>query len=114
MLHNGLTLFFFVNAATTEIYTLSLHDALPILGGSGTVLFGGSGSTNDMRMLTPGMTLTLGSDRKSTRLNSSHLGNSYAVVRMKKKIINQGTIIAETAGQTIFLRTDNGWANQGM
>src|SRR5205814_4430112 len=70
--------FFFNDTATTDIYTLSLHDALPICG---TACIKG-------RLNTPPSTLTLatrGSDRKSTRLNSSHLGISYAVFCLKKK-----------------------------
>src|SRR5437899_11670126 len=80
-----LPFFFFFNApATTEIYTLSLHDALPI-----------SGATGDIQQATQlaramvcqwGMSDKLGMvDRKSTRLNSSHLGISYAVFCLKKK-----------------------------
>src|SRR3712207_7964357 len=71
--------FFFNDTATTEIYTLSLHDALPIsfrLGQKGLDtppgdrrLRGNSG----------------GQDRKSTRLNSSHANISYAVFCLKKK-----------------------------
>src|SRR5256885_7092069 len=70
--------FFFNDTATTEIYTLSLHDALPI---SGDFCFGRklflprAASRRDIRM----------ADRKSTRLNSSHLVISYAVFCLKKK-----------------------------
>src|SRR5208337_5055341 len=67
--------FFFNDTATTEIYTLSLHDALPIL-----VDFG--------RQSRPaGRVLGVGhhQDRKSTRLNSSHRCISYAVFCLKKK-----------------------------
>src|SRR3989454_3913486 len=76
--------FFFNDTATTEIYTLSLHDALPIydgLAGTGISLyraFGGLGTHE----------LTAQVDRKSTRLNSSHLVISYAVFCLKKKKIN--------------------------
>src|SRR2546430_15686371 len=93
-----ITFFFFFNdTATTEIYTLSLHDALPICFGA--------------RILPPPMKLvsfllaglvaapssvTLAQrpergreDRKSTRLNSSHSQISYAVFCLKKKKINQ-------------------------
>src|SRR5574341_2276507 len=68
--------FFFNDTATTEIYTLSLHDALPISGvrrlrlGPGQRLRGRSRDR---------------SDRKSTRLNSSHQLTSYAVFCLKKK-----------------------------
>src|SRR5947208_7704877 len=72
--------FFFNDTATTEIYTLSLHDALPIsrleprhrhLGNAGD--FHG------------GDFLPAERDRKSTRLNSSHQIISYAVFCLKKK-----------------------------
>src|SRR2546430_12369629 len=90
--------FFFNDTATTEIYTLSLHDALPIsvprmwprrderspstspMYSSGVVISissRGSSSTG----------LHLGADRKSTRLNSSHSQISYAVFCLKKKKI---------------------------
>src|SRR3712207_8642134 len=97
--------FFFNDTATTEIYTLSLHDALPISGGG--VAMGGDGRAPvlveefrfhadvDVAMVGPGpyghravATITGGalSDRKSTRLNSSHANISYAVFCLKKKI----------------------------
>src|SRR2546426_10584773 len=76
--------FFFNDTATTEIYTLSLHDALPISRRQ---------CSNDVaRLLLPrgsGDIFNVGSssflDRKSTRLNSSHLVISYAVFCLKKK-----------------------------
>src|SRR5476649_1855564 len=67
--------FFFNDTATTEIYTLSLHDALPIYW-TGTVPLGATGAGGE------GGT---GEDRKSTRLNSSHTVISYAVFCLKKK-----------------------------
>src|SRR4030043_1240933 len=71
------TLYFFFNdTATTEIYTLSLHDALPICSASGHIFTAMvSCSFNNRRY----------SDRKSTRLNSSHGYISYAVFCLKKK-----------------------------
>src|ERR1039458_8272870 len=69
---------FFNDTATTEIYTLSLHDALPIS-------WLDSGSCRP-RQSCCGQTW-IGTDRKSTRLNSSHLGISYAVFCLKKKIV---------------------------
>src|ERR1035441_5946589 len=69
-------LFFFNDTATTEIYTLSLHDALPICGRSSLTLWG---------VLIRRGRIWERSDRKSTRLNSSHLGISYAVFCLKKK-----------------------------
>src|SRR6202453_5415465 len=66
--------FFFNDTATTEIYTLSLHDALPI---SSFCYFVGCW----VRAVDGG---TYPLDRKSTRLNSSHLRISYAVFCLKK------------------------------
>src|SRR2546426_2288616 len=72
--------FFFNDTATTEIYTLSLHDALPIyVDGPGLPradllpIAQDPGREKDQQ------------DRKSTRLNSSHLVISYAVFCLKKK-----------------------------
>src|SRR5690349_25160218 len=67
-------LFFFNDTATTEIYTLSLHDALPISP---------LPPAPRPRPLTRAWWRTL--DRKSTRLNSSHVEISYAVFCLKKK-----------------------------
>src|SRR2546429_5622851 len=87
------TFFFFNDTATTEIYTLSLHDALPICCGR--------------RRLRPGLwhrprrcchrpwhRQRSGPDRKSTRLNSSHGYISYAVFCLKKKKNNMSIIDA--------------------
>src|SRR2546427_3226947 len=79
--------FFFNDTATTEIYTLSLHDALPIC------------FPLQISTPAPGLPVQLGAwrfsaaivslhqegDRKSTRLNSSHSQISYAVFCLKKK-----------------------------
>src|SRR5256885_6838027 len=74
--------FFFNDTATTEIYTLSLHDALPISGAGHGFRVGarafGLASAGIHRWITV-------QDRKSTRLNSSHLVISYAVFCLKKK-----------------------------
>src|SRR6266850_5964625 len=71
--------FFFNDTATTEIYTLSLHDALPIRRCDSRFAwsqfrFGSFGGASIALL-----------DRKSTRLNSSHLVISYAVFCLKKK-----------------------------
>src|SRR5262245_63862529 len=68
--------FFFNDTATTEIYTLSLHDALPITPAR---------RSAHSRSNTTRSWAACWSDRKSTRLNSSHLGISYAVFCLKKK-----------------------------
>src|SRR5262245_65941064 len=76
-----LSAFFFFNVpATTEIYTLSLHDALPI---SERRLRARHHRNAVARLERLGD--AQGADRKSTRLNSSHLGISYAVFCLKKK-----------------------------
>src|SRR2546429_7904678 len=73
--------FFFNDTATTEIYTLSLHDALPIFtGGKGIRTICVSGLTGS-----PASIFAAERDRKSTRLNSSHGYISYAVFCLKKK-----------------------------
>src|SRR5438094_1559276 len=69
--------FFFNDTATTEIYTLSLHDALPISCRSGSPRSASHRSAP--KRCRPGV------DRKSTRLNSSHRTISYAVFCLKKK-----------------------------
>src|SRR2546427_7708459 len=92
--------FFFNDTATTEIYTLSLHDALPILRsrvglprvadrapgrqGSGAEE-GLHDAATDPRRLPRLRREVRRQDRKSTRLNSSHSQISYAVFCLKKK-----------------------------
>src|SRR5438132_9101160 len=70
--------FFFNDAATTEIYTLSLHDALPIF-------FPRARSRTCRGPLSNLPASHVLPDRKSTRLNSSHTVISYAVFCLKKK-----------------------------
>src|SRR5439155_24797975 len=78
--------FFFNDPATTEIYTLSLHDALPIWRTSLTFPFHFAASPVAAGGLVdashPNSVIQ---DRKSTRLNSSHVAISYAVFCLKKK-----------------------------
>src|SRR5256885_12866599 len=78
--------FFFNDTATTEIYTLSLHDALPIFAMKSGLSFEVP-ARNSFRNIFDHQTclFKLGRDRKSTRLNSSHLVISYAVFCLKKK-----------------------------
>src|SRR5437773_5281645 len=94
MLHSAVSsLFLFNDLATTEIYTLSLHDALPILEVFGTLgqpqgTFGSGYDCAHHAIVfdAAGTTAYVGSrDRKSTRLNSSHITISYAVFCLKKK-----------------------------
>src|SRR5438445_10375810 len=89
--------FFFNDTATTEIYTLSLHDALPIwlrchsLHGQSefrkarSCFFCLSGSASNFRRTPSACPTSRRRDRKSTRLNSSHANISYAVFCLKKK-----------------------------
>src|SRR5436190_11879922 len=77
--------FFFNDTATTEIYTLSLHDALPI-----SVVFSVMNGLILRALNVPqALSLYIIEDRKSTRLNSSHTVISYAVFCLKKKKYEQ-------------------------
>src|SRR5476649_38498 len=77
--HGAAVVFFFFNdTATTEIYTLSLHDALPIWRRPRRCCRCKTGRA-------PAARRAAGRDRKSTRLNSSHTVISYAVFCLKKK-----------------------------
>src|SRR5688572_31683170 len=78
--------FFFTDTAPTEIYTLSLHDALPIYGRRGRPRRAGAAAGRYGRGRAAGEESGLRQgDRKSTRLNSSHSQISYAVFCLKKK-----------------------------
>src|SRR5260221_3272688 len=91
--------FFFNDTATTEIYTLSLHDALPILalGGFAHIIAGSvdvlylvnigaiSWLTYLAGFMLPTLIGNIIGDRKSTRLNSSHTVISYAVFCLRTK-----------------------------
>src|SRR3712207_8342167 len=92
---NILSFFFFNDTATTEIYTLSLHDALPISPSTSTAtcsrptaeLAARPSPAGSSRSASPSESSSTraSSDRKSTRLNSSHANISYAVFCLKKK-----------------------------
>src|SRR5436853_2269277 len=98
-MHFSLFTFFFNDTPTTEIYTLSLHDALPISSGAPDKTSAPQQSRAYLvswyfQVPFSIFTITrarwsrprkLSKDRKSTRLNSSHLGISYAVFCLKKK-----------------------------
>src|SRR5258707_7110688 len=88
--------FFFNDTATTEIYTLSLHDALPISKGTASFLVPAAswlqtytGGWHAVFVVAAVANITVAAtallDRKSTRLNSSHANISYAVFCLKKK-----------------------------
>src|SRR2546430_3021348 len=93
----NLFFFFFNDTATTEIYTLSLHDALPISATRAMFIICG---VSLLLLFVIATRITIGitrpldafsarfremADRKSTRLNSSHSQISYAVFCLKKK-----------------------------
>src|SRR5206468_7257246 len=96
-------LFLFNHTPTTELYTLSLHDALPIFTRTSSPTFAASpgaevplstATSTSPGMIAPGFGPCLDfspllksspEDRKSTRLNSSHDQISYAVFCLKKK-----------------------------
>src|SRR5205814_9930829 len=80
--------FLFNDPATTDIYTLSLHDALPIFAGAAVREEHREAAlvrVHDDGVVEHEVVLRTPLDRKSTRLNSSHLGISYAVFCLKKK-----------------------------
>src|SRR2546422_7819086 len=101
MIHHSISslLFFFNDTATTEIYTLSLHDALPISAQGqaryrpacrrpprpGAGFQGDRQETHRASLPRRSAATAVGRDRKSTRLNSSHGYISYAVFCLKKK-----------------------------
>src|SRR2546427_7961775 len=96
--------FFFNDTATTEIYTLSLHDALPIY--PRTARWGRrrrtSGGPRRSASAPP-----RARDRKSTRLNSSHSQISYAVfcLKKKKKIKKNKDVEVYTIRSVIVVKT---------
>src|SRR3712207_9562049 len=89
----NISVVFFNDTATTEIYTLSLHDALPIFTGA----VPDAELATYYRMASVYISMSehegfcvplleaMAADRKSTRLNSSHANISYAVFCLKKK-----------------------------
>src|SRR2546421_1362066 len=97
--------FFFNDTATTEIYTLSLHDALPISADSAMSRVDTPASSTRVMTTPTGAVRARAArhtDRKSTRLNSSHDQISYAVFCLKKKKIKP------TRNQTQFLQEQHG------
>src|SRR5277367_6978495 len=87
----NISFFFFNDTATTEIYTLSLHDALPISRQKALVK-----SPTRRRLHPESQRCThRAGDRKSTRLNSSYITISYAVFCLKKKKIKINYILLQ-------------------
>src|SRR5438552_11097380 len=87
--------FFFTETTTTELYTLSLHDALPICARRdrhGPAFAGRGFFVRPRWCLQPGARRIVfaARDRKSTRLNSSHQIISYAVFCLQKKTLPEG------------------------
>src|SRR5258708_20398402 len=110
--------FFFNDTATTEIYTLSLHDALPISNAAPSRASSCTDGRFDREdrargrhrraavpVVFPGADAVLpASDRKSTRLNSSHQIISYAVFCLKKK---KNKVTPQTAHDSVLSARDN-------
>src|SRR5438034_8782341 len=100
-------LFFFNDPATTEIYTLSLHDALPISCRYHRYCLHGTAERHFLGSRQPAPRPRVESvrdgeaDRKSTRLNSSHTVISYAVFCLKKKNKNKNKKIASSTYTTL-------------
>src|SRR5690242_20844031 len=95
--------FFFNDTATTEIYTLSLHDALPISQTRVTSSPAGAERAAARASAVPPTWPATSSplrDRKSTRLNSSHMSISYAVFCLKKKTDRRTIPHHDTSGLT--------------
>src|SRR2546429_4690441 len=91
--------FFFNDTATTEIYTLSLHDALPIFDTARYLGVARNCAGNFRRH--SGRSCDPQEDRKSTRLNSSHGYISYAVFCLKKKKTDDQTLRSTHCPHTV-------------
>src|SRR5258707_7010911 len=86
---------FFNDTATTEIYTLSLHDALPIYAVDLPLV--GRAHGREQHAVARGQV-----DRKSTRLNSSHANISYAVFCLKKKTVHYIGVLPNDSVEPIY------------
>src|SRR5688572_31354225 len=99
------TILFFSAPATTEIYTLSLHDALPILQRQLTRLVPeGVVAAVELHLLEVDVGDVGAEDRKSTRLNSSHSQISYAVFCLKKKIEHHDGAATDTTPRRLAIQ----------
>src|SRR3982075_4651904 len=100
------SVFFFNDTATTEIYTLSLHDALPIYDRFDIAV----ADVFDRPFEAEAACHARGEDRKSTRLNSSHWRLSYAVFCLKKQIRHERLPPAGAAGHPALDQRRSGTA----
>src|SRR3712207_7006544 len=103
---SNLAFFFFNDTATTEIYTLSLHDALPIFElareaspSTQLAILCDEFTTSQFDAARKAAQARNVEDRKSTRLNSSHANISYAVFCLKKKKKNIHSLTLTTTLQ---------------
>src|SRR2546429_2635843 len=100
--------FFFNDTATTEIYTLSLHDALPIsasgIAARSCFLESAESFHHSGRGRFGRARYAIAEDRKSTRLNSSHGYISYAVFCLKKKKENVTPVVHELVERLHYVR----------
>src|SRR5437764_2960017 len=100
--------FFFNATPSTRIYTLSLHDALPISIAVSAADAGGAGRGDRHRER---FRNRVPLDRKSTRLNSSHRCISYAVFCLKKKRIGDDKTYVQPIAEAVRIHTrDRGTA----
>src|SRR5690606_40275845 len=88
----------FFGTAPTELYTLSLHDALPICRLASASLASARSISSEVSITDLGTVTKSVIDRKSTRLNSSHVKSSYAVFGLKKKEVAVWLLSARVDG----------------
>src|SRR5262245_63081754 len=105
--------FCFFPPASTETYAVSLHDALPI--SDLRELDRLTGGPDGARRLCWGEERRRARDRKSTRLNSSHLGSSYAVFCLQNKTrmsLSRALLLTRAKNQTSSLRPSHIWTTK--